>query len=73
MSGNTGKMTNNEIEKRGPRMVLVNYRGNGLMIHRDNHEAINYFNYVHADVRQLARSYSLSYLMQIAKAQGRSK
>jgi hypothetical protein len=60
MAGNSGKMTNEAIAARGPRMVLARTRF-GLVIYREGQPAICEPFYV------LAKSYSLSYLRKVGK------
>ena len=68
MAGNSGKMTNEAIAARGPRMVLArlcNTKGVGmLVIYREGQEP---FKHGTVWVGVLARSYSLSYLRRVGK------
>jgi len=68
MAGNSGKMTNEAIAARGPRMVLARLcttKGlNMLVIYRDGQEP---FIEGKQWVGVLARSYSLSYLRKVGK------
>ena len=64
MAGNTGKMTKEAIVKRGPRKVLIRVYDEGkpvFMIAIEGQEP--------KCGRILARSYSESYLLRIAKSQ----
>jgi|HubBroStandDraft_1064217.scaffolds.fasta_scaffold594659_2 hypothetical protein len=67
MAGNSGKMTNEAIAARGPRMVLARlYRQgwNMLVIYREGQEP---FNDGRQHVGVLAKSYSLSYLKKVGR------
>lgn len=62
MSGRTGKMTQDEIDARGPRFVLARNLENGALFYY--REDANPFKVRHAVV---AKSYSMSYLQKVAK------
>jgi len=67
MAGNSGKMTNEAIAARGPRMVLARlYRQgwNMLVVYREGQEP---FKDGTVWVGVLAKSYSLSYLKRVGK------
>jgi hypothetical protein len=63
MSGNTGKMTAEQIAKRGPRLVLVRLQSGVKVICREGQPCFR------SGVKGciVSRSYSLSYLMNIAR------
>lgn len=63
MSGNTGKMTAAAIEARGPRLVLTKVFKDGKYIGSIICSQID----CHYQWHVVARSYSLSYLLHIAK------
>jgi len=68
MAGNSGKMTNEAIAARGPRMVLARlYRQgwNMLVVYREGQEPFRYESRCWHFV--LAKSYSLSYLKRVGK------
>jgi len=65
MAGNSGKMTNEAIAARGPRMVLARVNNSWLVIYREGQPCINYRKVTSMSV--LARSYSLSYLRRVGK------
>ena len=60
MAGNSGKMTNEALAARGPRMVLARAAGT-LVIYREGQPVIR------GPFSVLARSYSLSYLRKVGK------
>lgn len=77
MAGNTGKMTREAVESRGPRMVLwdihrlLNCRTRrvGFAITRDGKQMpVPYMHYAHGKAHRYAMSYSLSYLLRLARA-----
>jgi hypothetical protein len=66
MAGNSGKMTNEAIAARGPRMVLARVGANGqayrgLVIYRERECPIK------VPFSVLAKSYSLSYLLKVGR------
>lgn len=64
MAGNTGKMTREAIERRGPRMVLAAYGKEGYFIYREDRPCLP-----PGTLRcPIARSYTKSYLVNIVKA-----
>lgn len=66
MAGNTGKMTLEQIRQRGPRLVLGRFLSNGtLFIFMEGGSTVEPYAIV-------AKSYSRSYLEQIAKANKRN-
>jgi len=69
MAGNSGKMTNEAIAARGPRMVLARVvKGIGrswLVIYREGQPTVRLRDGMSLSV--LARSYSLSYLKRVGK------
>ena len=70
MAGNTGKMTREALAARGPRMVLAEVRFNNEMpslwlIYREGASpVVPSYNY---RVFEWSKSYTLSYLMRIAR------
>lgn len=77
MAGNTGKMTNEAIAERGPRMLLTEAREGtrtvGVVIHREGSECFRRSGFTklrHATVRHYvwSKSYSISYLIKVGKS-----
>jgi hypothetical protein len=67
MAGNSGKMTNEAIAARGPRMVLARVHRQGwsmLIIYREGQEPWRHLQCWHF---VLAKSYSLSYLRKVGR------
>jgi hypothetical protein len=60
MAGNSGKMTNEALAARGPRMVLARV-GRSLVIYREGQPCIR------GPFSVLAKSYSLGYLRRVGK------
>jgi hypothetical protein len=60
MAGNSGKMTNEALAARGPRMVLARV-GRSLVIYRERECPIK------VPFSVLAKSYSLGYLLRVGK------
>ncbi len=68
MAGNTGKLTNEELERRGPRNVLLEIIGENnqklLLLAKEN--ALPLYTST-CWYRVVAKSFSLHYLLKIAK------
>lgn len=62
MSGRTGKMTAEEIERRGPRIVLARGEDGKLFYFRENEKPIGLRPEQYSVV---AKSYSMSYLKKL--------
>ena len=67
MAGNTGKMTNEAIEERGPRMVLTRLGENGYFIYREDKPCFFPNTATTRHIRYGSRSYSRSYLLRIGR------
>lgn len=75
MAGNTGRMTTEAVEARGPRMVLWSIYGLkeyhrrriGFAITREGQMPVPYLHYAKNYARRYAMSYSLSYLLRLTR------
>ena len=76
MAGNTGRMTTEALEARGPRMILwsivavKNYHAQrvGFAITQEGHMPVPYMLYAHKKARRYAISYNIGYLLRLARA-----
>lgn len=75
MAGNTGRMTKEAVEARGPRIVLwsilalknCHTQRVGFAITREDHMPVPYLHYAQNYARRYAMSYSLRYLLRLTQ------